>query len=78
MVARLSPRVEELLVATAELSPEERQAFVEGLRSVREHTVAAEERHAELVRRVEHVRSGEAPTLSLAEVEQSLRAELDF
>jgi hypothetical protein len=32
----------------------------------------------EVVRRVETIRRGDAETLSLAEVEQSLRAELDF
>lgn|ERR1017187_5916570 len=78
MVAKPSARVEELLAAAAELAPEERQAFVEGLAVVREHTTAADARHAELLRRVERVRRGEATTLSLDEVEQSLRGDLDF
>ena len=80
MVARLSARVEELLAAAAELAPDERQALAEGLWSApaREHSVAADDRHAEVVRRVETIRRGDAETLSLAEVEQSLRAELDF
>jgi hypothetical protein len=39
---------------------------------------ADDDRHAEVVRRVDSIRHGEAETLSLAEVEQSLRAELDF
>jgi hypothetical protein len=78
MVAKPSARVEELLAAAAELAPEERQAFVEGLAVMREHTTAADARHAELLRRVERVRRGEATTLSLDEAEQSLRAELDF
>lgn len=81
MVAKPSARVEELLAAAAALAPlapEERQAFVEGLAVVREHTTAAGARHAELLRRVERIRRGEATTLSLDEVEQSLRVELDF
>jgi hypothetical protein len=73
-----SARVQELLAAAAALTPDERQAFVEGLWAVREQTVAADDRHAELVRRVESVRRGTAETMSLVEVEQSLRSELDF
>jgi len=78
MVAKSTARVAELLEAAAELAPEERQALVEGLGIVREHAGAADARHAELLRRVERVRRGEAETLSLAEVEQNLRRELDF
>jgi hypothetical protein len=78
MVAKRSPRVEELLAATAKLEPEERLAFVEGLRAMPEHTTADDDRHAELVRRVESVRRGDAETLSLAEVVQELRTDLDF
>ncbi len=78
MVAKRTPRVEQLLGAAAELAPEERQAFVEGLWSVREQASSGGDRHAELVRRVLRVRQGDAATVSLAELEQSLRAELDF
>jgi hypothetical protein len=60
MVVKRSARVEELLATAAELAPEERQAFVEGLAVGREHTTAADARHAELLRRVEGVRRGEA------------------
>jgi hypothetical protein len=77
MVVKRSARVEELLATAAELATEERQAFVEGLAVGREHTTAADARHAELLRRVERVRRGEARTLSPDEVEQGLRVELD-
>jgi hypothetical protein len=80
MVAKLSPRVEALLAAAADLAPEERRALADGLLRVapREPAMAADDRHAEIVRRVESVRRGDATTLSLADVEQSVRDELDF
>jgi hypothetical protein len=78
VVAKPSARVEKLLEAAAELAPGERQAFVERLAVVREHMTVADARHAELLRRVERVRRGEATTLSLDDVEQSLRVEIDF
>jgi hypothetical protein len=77
-MARRTARVDELLAAAAELAADERQALVEGLRSVREQAGGADTRHAELVRRIESLRRGEADTLSLGEVEESLRSELDF
>lgn len=80
MIAKLSPRAEELLAAAVELAPDERRAIADGLRSLasREPAIAEGARHAELVSRVESVRRGHAATLSLAEVEQSLRDDLDF
>jgi hypothetical protein len=80
MVAKLSPRAEELLAAAIELTPDERRMLADGLRNVasREPAIAEDGRHAEIVSRVESVRRGGATTLSLAEVEQSLRDELDF
>ena len=80
MVAKLSPRAEELLAAAVELAAAERRALADGLESapLREPAIAAEARQAEFVERVASVHRGDAVTLSLAEVEQSLRDELDF
>jgi hypothetical protein len=80
MVAKLSPRAAELLAAAVELDTDERRAIADGLQSapVRAPAIPEGDRHAELVRRVESVRRGDAVTLSLAEVERSLRDEIDF
>jgi hypothetical protein len=72
VAARRSARVEQLLVEAAELDADERAALVEGL------TSEVEARNAEIVRRARSVREGEAQPLSLAEVEASLRSELDL
>jgi hypothetical protein len=80
MVGKLSQRVEELLAAAVELEPDERRALADGLQRapMRAPAMPEGDRHAELVRRVESVRRGDPETLSLAEVERSLRDELDF
>lgn len=80
MAAKLSPRAEEILAAFADLEPAERRLLADGLKNVpaRMPGITAADRHAELVRRVGSVRRGDAQTFSLAQVEESLRDEIDF
>jgi hypothetical protein len=80
MAAKLSARAEELLAEAALLAPTERRAIVDGLQGIRARVRAraVDARHAELVARVESVRDGSAEMMSLEEVVQSLRDELDF
>jgi hypothetical protein len=78
MAAKISPRVEHLVREVAELLPDELAALMEAIRSLpgRPETVA--ERCAIIRERVASVQGGNVATLSMDEVEQSLRDELDF
>jgi hypothetical protein len=78
MAAKLSPRVQHLVEEAAELLPDDLAALIEAIQSLprREETVPA--RHAVIAERVARVNAGGVATLSVDEVEQSLRTDLDF
>jgi hypothetical protein len=78
MAAKVSDRVQLLAAQAAALSAQELVELAEAIDSFlnREETVA--ERHAEIAARIARVQSGEGTTLSIEEVERSIREELDF
>jgi hypothetical protein len=78
MAAKVSPRVQQIVAEAAELSPAELDDLLEALRSLPRREEAVPERHAIIAERVARVQAGAAPTLTVDEVEQSLRRDLDF
>lgn len=78
MAAKVSPRVQHLVEEAAELPPAELAELIEAIQSLPRRAETVPERHAAIAARVARVRAGGAPTLSVDEVEQSLRSDLDF
>lgn len=78
MAAKVSALVQQLVDEAAQLPSGELAALVEAIRSLsrREETIAG--RHAVIAERVARVHAGNVATLSIEEVERSLRDELDF
>jgi hypothetical protein len=78
MAAKVSDRVQQLVTQAAELPPAELVALAEAIDSLlrRDDTVA--DRHAVIAERIARVHAGEATTLSMEEVERTVRDELDF
>jgi hypothetical protein len=78
MAAKVSDRVQQLVTQAAELAPAELVALAEAIDSLlhRDETVA--DRHAVIAERIARVHSGQATTLSMEEVERTVRDELDF
>jgi hypothetical protein len=78
MAAKVSDRVQQLVTQAAELPLAELVDLAEAIDSLlhREETVA--ERHAVIGERIARVHWGQATTLSIEEVERTVRDELDF
>lgn len=78
MAAKVSDRGQELVTQAAELGPPELVALAEAIDSLlhRDETVA--DRHAVIAERIARGHSGQAATLSMKEVERTVRDELDF
>jgi hypothetical protein len=78
MAAKVSDRVQQLVTQAAELPPAELVALAEAIDSLlhRDETVA--NRHAVIAERIARVHSGQVTTLSMEEVERTVRDELDF
>jgi hypothetical protein len=78
MAAKVSPRVQHIVEEAAELPPDELAELIEAIKSLprREETIG--DRHAVIAERVARVQAGSATTLSVDEVEASLRRDLDF
>jgi hypothetical protein len=78
MAAKVNPRVQHLVEEAAELLPADLAALIEAIQSLPRREQAVPERHAVIAERVARVRAGVVATLSVEEVEQSLRSDLDF
>jgi hypothetical protein len=78
MAAKVSPRVQQLVEEAAELQPADLAALIEAIQSLPQRKMALPERHTEIAERVARVQAGGAATLSIDDVEQSLRRDLDF
>ena len=78
MVAKLSPRVQELVAEAAELPADDLAALLEAINGLPSRKETVPTRHAVIAERVARVRDGTVPTLSLDSVEQALRHDLDF
>jgi hypothetical protein len=77
MAAKVSPRLQHLVEEASELSSGDRTALIEAIQSLPRREEAAPDRHAIIAERITRVQGG-AATLSMDEVEQSLRDDLDF
>jgi hypothetical protein len=78
MAAKVSPRVQHIVEEAAELPPDELAELIEAIKSLPRREEAIADRHAVIAERVARVQSGSATTLSVDEVEASLRRDLDF
>lgn len=78
MAAKVNPRVQHLVEEAAELLPGDLAALIEAIQSLPRREEAVADRHAVIAERVARVHAAEVPTLSVEEVEQSLRRDLDF
>jgi hypothetical protein len=79
MAAKVSPRIQHIVEEAAELLPGELAESIEAIQSLpRRREEAVPERHTVIAERVARVQSGGPVTLSVDEVEQSLRRDLDF
>ena len=78
MAAKVNPRVQHLVEEAAELLPGDLAALIEAIQSLPRREEAVPERHAIIAERVARVHAGGVATLSVEEVEQSLRSDLDF
>jgi len=74
----VSPRVQHIVEEAAEPLPGELAELIEAIQSLPRRAEAMPERHAVIAERVARAQAGAAPTLSVDEVEQSLRRDLDF
>ena len=77
MAAKVSPRVEQLLEEAAALSTDELAALLEALQSLPARQDGLPGRHAVVAERVARAHAGDT-ALSIDEVEQSIRRDLDF
>jgi len=78
MAAQVNPRVQQLVEEAAELDAADLAALVEAIHCLPRGEEGVPERHAKIAERVARVQAGPATTLSLDDVEQSLRRELDI
>ena len=78
MAAKLSPHVEHLVEEASTLAPGDLAALIEAIQSLPRREENVGERNAVLAERVARVRNGDVATLSLDEVEQNIRRDLDF
>jgi hypothetical protein len=78
MAAKVNPRIQHLVEEAAELLPADLAALIEAIQSLPQGNQAVPERHAVIAERIERVQAGGVATLSVDEVEQSLRRDLDF
>ena len=78
MAAKLTPRVQHLVAEVAELSADELAALVEAIRLLPAREVLVPDRHAVIAERVARVHAGDVTTLSVEDVERSIRRDLDF
>jgi hypothetical protein len=78
MAAKVSDRVQQLVAKAAELPAGELVELAEAIDSLllRDETVS--NRHAAIAERIARVHSGEAGTISMEEVERTVREELNF
>jgi hypothetical protein len=78
MAAHVTDRVQQLVTKAAELPAPELVALAEAIDSLlhRDETVA--DRHAAIAERIARVHAGKAATLTMEEVERTVREELDF
>jgi hypothetical protein len=78
MAAKLSDRLQDLVAQAAELPAQDLVALAGAIDGLlwREETVA--DRHAAIAERIARVHSGDAGTLSMEEVERTVRDDLDF
>jgi len=78
MAAKVSDRLQDLVAKAAELPAGDLVALAEAIDGLlrREETIA--DRHAAIAERVARVHSGAAGTLSMEEVERTVRDDLDF
>ena len=78
MAAKLSPRVQQLVEEAADLLPSELAELLEAIQSLPTRADRASARHGEISARAARVHAGEVTTLSIDEVEKSIRSDLDF
>ncbi len=78
MAVKVSPRVQQLVEEAAELTPGELSALIEAIQSLPQREEAVPERHAVIADRVARVHGGGVASLSVEEVEEGLRHDLDF
>jgi hypothetical protein len=78
VAAKVNPRVQHLVEEAAELSPGDLAELIEAIRTLPRREQNVPERHALIAERAARVHAGGVATLSVEEVEQSLRRDLDF
>ena len=78
MAATVSDQVQQLVAKAAELPTGELVALAEAIDSLLRRDATVADRHAAIAERIARVHGGEVHTLSLDEVERSIRDELDF
>jgi hypothetical protein len=78
MAAKVSDRVQRLVSEAAELPATELVALAEAIDSLLRRDETAADRHVVIAERIARVHAGEATTLSMEEVERTVREELDF
>lgn len=78
MVAKVSRKAEAVVAAAMELPDEERALVAEAIRSAVPRQPHVADRHAVIAARVADVHAGRVVTLSIADVEGSIREEFDF
>jgi hypothetical protein len=79
MAAKVNPRVQHLVEEAAELLPADLAELIEAIQSLPQGAEAlGVERRDAIAKRVTRVHAGEIATLSVGEVEESVRRDLDF
>lgn len=78
MAVKVSPRVRHLVEEAAELTADELAALIEAIQGLPQREEAVPERHAVIADRVARVHDGGVASLSVEEVEEGLRQDLDF
>jgi hypothetical protein len=78
MAAKVSARVQHIVEEAAELPPDELAELIEAIKSLPRREEAIADRRAVIAERVARVQAGNATTLSIDEVEASVRRDLDF
>ncbi|MGH7437737.1 MAG: hypothetical protein ACRENE_18825 [Polyangiaceae bacterium] len=78
MAAHVSDRVQQLVNEAAELPATDLVALAEAIDSLLHRDETLADRHAAIAERIARVHAGATATLSMDEVEQSIRKDLDF
>jgi hypothetical protein len=78
MATKVSDRVRRLVSEAAELPATDLVALAEAIDSLLRRDETAADRHAVIAERIARVHGGEVTTLSMEEVERTIREELDF